>query len=261
VVDDVNALGRLADVNMAQTWARLGEAMGAAVAEVDSAVFVATGFAAAFFNGVYTTDPVGDPEAVVRDAIVFMSEQRVPWLLWVREGVDDALLDAGRRAGLADAGGPPGMALASIGPSPGGPAGLDIEVIHDRAGIDTFCDLAARGFEMPIDFTTRLVSEATLADPGVVAVLGRVADQPVSVALVCVTGTTAGIYMVATPAEHRRRGYGAAVTWAAIQEGARLGCDHAILQASEMGAPVYRDMGFVDIGRYVQLEGRPPRST
>ena len=257
MVDDVRELGRLADINMAQTWAIMGRAMGAAIGRADSAVFVASGLDAAFFNGVYTTGPVTDPDAVVREAIAFMADQQVPWLLWVREGVDDPLLDAGRRLGLTDAGGPPGMALASIGPSPDGPAGLDIEVVDDQPGIDTFCDLAARGFEMPIDFAARLVSEATLAEPGIVAVLGTVAGEPVSVALVSVTGSTAGIYNVATPTEHRRRGYGAAVTWAAIQEGARLGCDHAILQASDMGAPVYRDMGFVDIGRYVQLEGPP----
>lgn len=255
---DAAELGRLADVNLARSWALLGRAMGAAVGEADSAVLVATGFEAAFFNGVYATGPVSDPDAVVRDASAFMAEQRVPWLLWVREGVDDALLAAGRRAGMTDAGGPPGMALASIGPAPESPPELEIELIDSSAGIDIFRDLAARGFEMPIEFATRLVSEATLSDPGVAAVLGTVAGEPASVALVCVTGTTAGIYMVATPIEHRRHGYGAAVTWAAIHEGARRGCDHAILQASELGAPVYRAMGFVDIGHYVQLEGPPP---
>jgi GNAT superfamily N-acetyltransferase len=256
VVDDVQELGRLADVNLAQTWALLARLMGVPVGRAESAVFVATGLDAAFFNGVYVAGPTHDPDAVVRDAIAFMSEQGVPWLLWVREGVDDELLAAGRRAGLTDAGGPPAMALASIGAPPEPPAELDVVVIDGPAGVDTFRDVTARGFEMPIDFTTRLVSEATLADPGIAAVLGTVAGEPVSVALVSVTGATAGIYMVATPDQHRRRGYGAAMTWAAIREGARLGCDHVILQASELGAPVYRDMGFVDIGRYVQLASR-----
>lgn len=257
MVDNAEELGRLADANMARTWTMLARAMGVATGRADSVVLVATGLEAAFFNCAYATGPVRDPDAVVRDAIAFMAEQRVPWLLWVREGVDDELLAAGRRAGLTDAGGPPAMALASIGPSPEPPAELEIEVINTPAGIAIFRELSAQAFEMPIDFTTRLFSEATFADPGIGAVLGTVAGEPVSVAQMCVTGTTAGIYMVATPAEHRRRGYGAAVTWAAISEGARRGCDHAILQASELGAPVYRAMGFVDIGRYVQLEGPP----
>ncbi len=242
VVHDIDELGRLADINLARTWGALGRASGAAIGESESAVFVATGIPAAFFNGVYATGPVADPDAVVRDAIAFMTEQQVPWLLG--EGVDDALLDAGRRVGLTDAGGPQGMALDSIGASPELPGGLDIVVVRDHAAGATFRDLTARGFEMPPEFADRLASDATLAAPGIVPVLGTVDGEPVSIALVFVTGTTAGIYNVATPAEHRRRGYGAALTWAAIQEGARLGCDHAVLQASELGAPVYRSMAF-----------------
>jgi GNAT superfamily N-acetyltransferase len=255
VVEDLNELGRLADVNLAQTWAAMGRAMGAAVGGSDACPFVASGIDAAFFNGVFASGAVSDPDRVVRDATEFMSAQQVPWLLWVREGVDEELLDAGRRAGLGEAGGPPGMALASIASAPDRPRGLDIEVVTGRTDLDACRDLMARGFEMPVEFARRFLSEHTIADPGFVVVMGSVEGQPVSVALVSVTGSTAGIYNVATPAEHRRRGFGAAVTWAAIEEGAKLGCEHAVLQASELGAPVYREMGFVDVGRYVQLEG------
>ena len=46
----------------------------------------------------------------------------------------------------------------------------------------------------------------------------------------------------------------------AVAEGARRGCTHSVLQASPSGYPVYRRMGFTDLGRYVQLEGPPPAS-
>jgi predicted GNAT family acetyltransferase len=90
-------------------------------------------------------------------------------------------------------------------------------------------------------------------------VTGSVDDVPVSTALVSVTGTTAGIYNVATPREHRRGGYGEAFTWAAVAEGRRLSCDHSALQASPMGAPVYRRMRYVDLGTHVQLAYEPTR--
>ena len=255
VVEDLNELGRLADVNLGQTWAAMGRAMGAVIGGSDACPFVATGIEAAFFNGVFATGAVSDPDGVVREAIEFMSTQQAPWLMWVREGVDDELLDAGRRAGLRDAGGPPSMVLASIGSAPQRPRQLDIEVVTDQMHLDACRDLMARGFEMPVEIARRLLTEHLLADPGFVVVMGSVEGQPVSVALVSITGSTAGIYNVATPVEHRRRGFGAAVTWAAIEAGARLGCQHAVLQASELGEPVYREMGFVDLGRYVQLEG------
>jgi GNAT superfamily N-acetyltransferase len=254
---DSDELGRLADVNLAGSWAAIGRAMGAAVGGSDSCPFVATGIEAAFFNGAYAAGPVSDPDVVVGDAIAFMAAHGVPWLLWVRAGVDDALLEAGRRAGLRDAGGPPGMVLASIPPPPARPDGLDVDVVTDLDGLDVCRDLTARGFGVPPELARSLLAERLLVEPELVMVAGSVAGEPVSMAIVSVTGTTAGIYNVATPAEHRRRGYGAAVTWAAIQEGAKLGCDHAALQASELGAPVYRAMGFVDVGGYVQLEGPP----
>lgn len=253
---DLIELGRLADSNLAGTWAKFGEHSGE-VGGSTTCPFVVTGIQAAFFNGVFPTGPVDDPERVVGEAIEFMAARAVPWLLWVREGIDDALLDAGRRAGLVDAGGPPAMGLPEIPTIPPPPDGLRIEIVDDDAGLETFRDLGARGFEMPREIIDVVVTESMLADPSMVLVVGRVDGVPVSCAIVVVTETTAGVYNVATPPEHRRRGYGAALTWAAVDQGARLGCDHSVLQASELGAPVYRQMGYRDLGRYVQLEGRP----
>ncbi len=259
MVEDQDELGRLTDVNVATTWSAMGRLSGAAVGGSDECPFMATGIDAAFFNGAYATRAVSDPEQVVRDATEFMAAQGVPWLLWVRTGVDDALLEAGRDAGLTDAGGPPAMALASIPPLPPPPDGLQIRVVDDAEMLEACIDVTARGYEMPVEIARLLVSEGIIADPQFVAVLGFVEDVAVSCALVSVSGTTAGIYNVATPTEHRRRGYGAALTWAAVEQGARLGCDHAVLQSSDVGESVYRAMGFVDVGRYVQLEG-PPKS-
>ena len=253
--NDLIELGRLADANLAGTWAPFGR-HGGEVGGPVSCPFVATGIPAAFFNGVYPTGPIEHPDEVVAEAIEFMTARAVPWLLWVREGVDDALLDAGRRAGLVDAGGPPALGLSEIPAIPPPPDGLRIEVVDDRAGLESFRDLGARGFEMPREIVDAIVAESMLEDPSIELVVGAVAGVPVSSAIVSVTGTTAGIYNVATPPEHRRRGYGAALTWAAVQRGARLGCDHSVLQASELGAPVYRQMGYRDLGTYVQLEGR-----
>lgn len=251
---DLTELGRLADVNLADSWSKFGRNSGS-VGGPPSCPFVVTGIPAAFFNGVYPTGPVEAPDQLVADAIAFMSERSVPWLLWVREGVDERLLDAGRRAGLVDAGGPPAMVLPRIPADPPRRADVSIDVVDDGVRLEAFRDVGARGFEMPREIIDALTDEWMLDDPSIVLLLGTVDSVPVSGALVSVTGTTAGIYNVATPPEHRRRGYGEALTWAAVREGARLGCDHSALQASELGASVYRRMGYVDVGQYVQLEG------
>lgn len=256
MVGDLDELGKLTDANLAGAWVNIG-GHGGEVGGSPECPFVATGLPVAFFNGVYATGPVDDPDQLIADAAAFMAARDVPWLLWVRDGVDDALLNAGRRAGLTDAGGPLAMALPAIGEIPPVPDGLEITVVGDVVGLEIARDLGARGFEIPREFIDVLAAESMLDDPTVVMVTGSVDDVPVSTALVGVTGSTAGIYNVATPPEHRRRGYGEALTWAAVEEGRRLGCDHSVLQASPMGAPIYRRMGYVDLGTYVQLAYEP----
>jgi hypothetical protein len=206
MVEDLGELGRRADANLARTWVTMGRAAGGAVGGPRDCPFVASGIEEAFFNGVYATGPVADPDAVVRDAIAFMREWQVPWLLWVREGVDDALVDSGRRAGLRDAGGPPCMGLTAIPSEPVRLDGFDSELVTGQDRLEVCLDVMARGYEVPNELAHRLVTIETIAEPGIGIVMGSVDGEPVSVALVSVNGTTAGIYNVATPPEHRRRG-------------------------------------------------------
>src|SRR4029077_2871271 len=115
---DEAELAVAADVNLAVTWAALGRAMGADVVEVDSTSLMASGLPAAFFNGAFVGAPPADPEQLVAEAVRFFGDRGLPWLLWVRDGVSPATLEAGRAAGLRDAGGPPAMGLAPIPASP-----------------------------------------------------------------------------------------------------------------------------------------------
>jgi len=117
--------------------------------------------------------------------------------------------------------------------------------------------LLAAGFGLPSDILERVIVDDLIDDPQMAFVVGSVDGVPVTTALLATSGETAGVYNVATPPSERRKGYGEAATWALIAEGARRGCTHSILQSSGDGHPVYERMGFVDVGKYVQLEGPP----
>jgi predicted acetyltransferase len=110
------------------------------------------------------------------------------------------------------------------------------------------------------EIVDRLIRPALLDLADAAVLVGRVDDEPVSCSLLAVSGATAGVYNVATPERFRGKGYGEAMTWAAVAEGARRGCSQAALQASESGYAIYRRMGFIDLGSYVQLEGPPQTS-
>jgi N-acetylglutamate synthase len=246
-----------ADENLASTWAVLGRSMGAEVLDDGPLTLVATGLPSAFFNGAYVRSPTDAPEGAVAEAAQFFSDRNLPWLLWARLSVASSLLDAGRAIGLRDAGGPPAMAMSVIPEPPAAPAELSIETARTIDGLRDHAAMLGEGFGMPDEFVDRLIRPALLDVPNAVAFIGYVDGEPVSCSLLATTGTTAGVYNVATPERHRKKGYGEAMTWAAIIEGARRGCTRAILQASDTGYPVYRRMGFVDLERYVQLEGPP----
>lgn len=249
--------GVLADRNLAASWAGLGRHAGFAVEHVDALTLTSSGLPTAFFNSGFLHGALSDPEAVVAAAMAFYAQREVPYLLWAREGVDDAFLEAGGAAGLRDAGGPPAMLMAPIAAPPPRPDGLDISMALGAAEVEEHRHVVAGGFGMPIEAARRLVATSIVDDRDFAIVVGRVDGVPVTTALLSRHGDTAGVYNVATLEGHRGKGYGAAATWAVVTEGARRGCTHSVLQSSDAGHPVYRAMGFVDIGRYVQLEGPP----
>jgi GNAT superfamily N-acetyltransferase len=63
-------------------------------------------------------------------------------------------------------------------------------------------------------------------------------------------GDITGIYMMATATDARRRGLGAQVLRALLADARDRGQRVAVLQATELGYPLYRQMGFRDLGAW-----------
>jgi hypothetical protein len=82
---------------------------------------------------------------------------------------------------------------------------------------------------------------------------GYVESDLVSVAAAHVGSDIIDVSFVATQPYARRRGYGAALTWAATLADRRL---PAVLEASDDGRPVYERMGYRQVGR-MSLWERP----
>jgi ribosomal protein S18 acetylase RimI-like enzyme len=89
-------------------------------------------------------------------------------------------------------------------------------------------------------FTGRLTDERALGGP-LRFFIGYLGDEPVTCASSLIGEQEVGIYMVATLPQARGKGYGGAVTAAAVASAPDL---PAVLQASDDGQPVYVRLGF-----------------
>jgi GNAT superfamily N-acetyltransferase len=143
-----------------------------------------------------------------------------------------------------------------------GPAVSKLEVVRVETadGFDQALALTAEGFGLPADLLAPLYLPEVTGLDGFEVYLGRVAGRDVTTAASYVVDGDLGIFNVATPAEHRGRGYGAAITGSAVREGFAAGAELAYLQSSALGESVYRRLGFREVVSY-ELLTRPAEVT
>ena len=89
-----------------------------------------------------------------------------------------------------------------------------------------------------------------VSGPTTRAHLAYVGGRAVAGAILYMAHDVGGIGWVGTLPEEFRKGYGQAVTWAVIEDGLGRGARFLNLQASPMGEPMYRRMGFVTATHY-----------
>ena len=147
----------------------------------------------------------------------------------------------------------PGMTLPIRAPIPALPAGLVVREVRTPAELVGFRECAFRGFGYPVQAARIFLNERMFGLPQLRLYAGLVDGSVVATAMLVATGAIAGIYWVTTLESHRGRGFGAAITGAAVAGGRDLGCATAFLQASSLGRPVYARMGFAHVLDYAYL--------
>jgi hypothetical protein len=152
----------------------------------------------------------------------------------------------------------PGMAIDLPAAVPPPPAGLVIREVTTPELLVGYRETAFAGFGYPVAIAPRFLNDRLLALPQVRLFAGLVDGAVVSTSMLIASGAVAGIYWVATLEAHRGRGYGEAVTWAAVAGGREFACKVASLQASKFGRPVYARMGFAHVLDYEHL--LPPQA-
>jgi GNAT superfamily N-acetyltransferase len=138
----------------------------------------------------------------------------------------------------------PALVLSPLPPTvPPAPWEIIIRQVADEAGFADFLQVSGT--------PSRFLPSVTAAlDPAVALWVGYVGGLPVATSRLTCLGTVADLNGVAVVPEQRRRGYGTALTWAAVEAARAMGCAAAVLTATELGYPIYVGMGFRPVGIY-----------
>jgi GNAT superfamily N-acetyltransferase len=142
--------------------------------------------------------------------------------------------------------------------------GLTIRAVSDDIGCREWAATLAAGFEIPMNKVDYLLESwqklmRLASEEVVLAFLARLHGKPVATSLLLLGGGAAGIYAVSTIPAARRQGVGAQVTIQPLRYARQNGYKIGVLQASDMGHPVYQAIGFKDYCRITSYVYRPNR--
>jgi len=244
--------------NMIAFWAVYGRAPGAFLHADPEVTWLYTGIRSPLFNGVVKIDTTPDGIRRVHEQLAErIAAGGAPAFWWASDRAQRS--DVGKvleGLGLEVAGEVPAMAIDLARLPAGVPvvAGLQIRRVSGPGQQRVWAAVAAEGTGFPEAAIEQMSTlEASLSDPEYLAqprYIGYLDGVPVASSALVPAAGVAGLYAVATLPAARGRGIGNAMTLAAMLDARRRGYRVGVLQASSMGYPIYKKLGFADVYSY-----------
>ena len=245
-------------------WASKG-----ALSEPDGMVLCAGGsWIPVVGNSAYRTEPSVAGGDLVAHADEYFGALARGYSVKVRDtGADEDLREACVAAGLEPFGeAVPEMLCPAPLPERAPPAGVEVSVVDDEAGVLAFCAVNGEAYGtygMPADVLGDLFdrTDVVLDDPAAHFVLARRGEDAVATAMIFESDGVASVQWVGTVPAERGQGLGALVTTAVTNLAFAHGAASVTLQASPMGEPVYLALGYEPVYRYIEYVRwpRPPQ--
>jgi ribosomal protein S18 acetylase RimI-like enzyme len=260
LIDDISSdtlLNALVS-NMAAFWSAYGRGNGCTLHATSNVVWFYTGIQVALFNAVvFAKMKHEDVEATIASLQAKIDEHGVPALWWLGpQSTPENLGALLEQYGLQSAGETPGMAadLAALNSMPKNIQNFTMKKVSSVEMQALWGQIAALGTGFSETATTQMAQlEASLTDPQYKAqhrYIGFLDDTPVATSAMVLDSGVAGIYAVATIPQARRKGIGEFMTVMPLLEAQQFGYRVGILQASSMGYPIYKRIGFKDVCKF-----------
>lgn len=220
-------------------------------------------------NATYLRHPVAEETALraaCAEAVADAAPHGLPWLFFLYEPMlspellekaDSIFEEEGyhRASGLRVMTGDCSQLQAPLRPLPA----LEMRLVDSPEMVCALMDLNCMAYGMPLEITESVVATgAFFRDRSrEFGVVGYVDGVPVSTTSVEVLNNdTLYVACVATHPDHHRKGYAETVMRCALEEGrARTGLTRTAVDASDMGRPLYAQMGYKE-GPYWRYYGR-----
>jgi GNAT superfamily N-acetyltransferase len=236
--------------NFRDAFIDLTRASGEKVKEFPGVTCTRFPFHDADFNQAIIQDERGLRPSTLREVQQFFREIKTEWLFVVPPPTSGLFGETIRHIKISQRRSIPQMVLGrkegvDSMPIPPAPAGLEIRPARTVSEMRMWAKTTMAGFGRGRRDTFRSILNAqSLRRYGFVSYLGWVRGKAVATSGCFISDGVAGIFAVSTIPTARGRGYGEAMTWAAIRDARSKRCDLFSLQASPMGFPVYYRMGF-----------------
>ena len=248
-------LARGSALNEQELWREMVRWSGGRIVE-ERGVLLVSG-PSAYLRVAIRLDPSVEADAVVARAVEFFGAETTGFIVLARspddEDIERAALAAGFRAGWTER----SMAIGNP-PSPSEtPDEVEVRAVENASAVADYGRVVALANDDPgeRERAPLLFHDETVIAPHIAAFVAYMDAEPVACAMTLLSHRVAGVFYVATVEHARRRGLGEALTRMAARSGFEMGAVAAWLGASEMGAGLYRRIGFQDLGTtLVELE-------
>jgi len=245
------ALAALLDANLVEAAREFARwQVGGTIVERDGLLAIGgtTSFPVGYANVAMRADPSLPAADVIARCREFFAGRRRGFTLFTRGLYDRDLEAALERAGVAMLSDTPCMVIENRVDAPPLGSGCTLRRVRTEADAADAAAINAEAYEslgLPEAETRALYGRpGKLLAPHLVTCLGILDGRAVSTAMILETAGVAGVYWVGTASGGRRSGLAAACTADVTNEAFTRGARAVTLQASAMGEPIYRRLGY-----------------